>query len=429
MQLVRSPDRFSSSSVLLCRTIYIVNVLTLLGSFASAFANELKPLVLVDGTIQQTRLSSIGENTLTFINSNGQAKSFEPQQMIRWGSLSEQEQADQVGLVDGSILVGQVTKISRTQMVLETDVWGELTLPIDLVGHVIWKLPTEPIERTQFRDEVQSWSSSQPDRQRNAREKIWLSNGDFLQGELSSADSQRLKLQSTNGDVELRRGLASAWSRTKSGTSNKGHVIGFRDGTRLVVTKVRMERRFEVDLACGMHLGSLLEVRPIEEALICYVRFEHPNVRYLSDINPLGHKHIPLLTTNWSWGKDRNVLEGSITSRDRVFAKGIGMHSTSRLAFDLPEGFDEFHAELSIDRSARNRGSVVFRLFASTEGAKWSTVYKSDVIRGGEAMVPIRVELGDARRIALVVDFAERGDVLDRANWIGARLVRKVKAQ
>ena len=103
------------------------------------------------------------------------------------------------------------------------------------------------------------------------------------------------------------------------------------------------------------------------------------------------------------------------------------MHSTSRLAFDLPEGFDEFQAELSIDRSAGNEGSVVFRLFTSSEGAKWIAAYKSEVVRGGDAPTPVRVDIRGAKRLALVVDFAERGDTLDRANWIGARLVRKVE--
>jgi hypothetical protein len=46
------------------------------------------------------------------------------------------------------------------------------------------------------------------------------------------------------------------------------------------------------------------------------------------------------------------------------------------------------------------------------------------VVRGGEAVVPISIEIGTARAIALIVDFADGGDVLDRAAWLNARLMK-----
>jgi hypothetical protein len=38
--------------------------------------------------------------------------------------------------------------------------------------------------------------------------------------------------------------------------------------------------------------------------------------------------------------------------------------------------------------------------------------------------VPVSVDLGGAKRLDLVVDFADRADELDRANWLNARLVK-----
>jgi hypothetical protein len=45
------------------------------------------------------------------------------------------------------------------------------------------------------------------------------------------------------------------------------------------------------------------------------------------------------------------------------------------------------------------------------------------VVRGGDAPTHISVELGDATAIALLVDFADRGDERDLANWLNPRLV------
>jgi hypothetical protein len=67
-------------------------------------------------------------------------------------------------------------------------------------------------------------------------------------------------------------------------------------------------------------------------------------------------------------------------------------------------------------------GSVVFRVLLPGADGGWTTVYRSPTIRGGSAITPISVDVGKARRMALIVDFADRGDVLDYANWLNARL-------
>jgi len=36
----------------------------------------------------------------------------------------------------------------------------------------------------------------------------------------------------------------------------------------------------------------------------------------------------------------------------------------------------------------------------------------------------IDIPLGDARRLSLVVDMADRADILDYANWVNARFVK-----
>ena len=48
----------------------------------------------------------------------------------------------------------------------------------------------------------------------------------------------------------------------------------------------------------------------------------------------------------------------------------------------------------------------------------------SEVVRGGQPPVPISVDLDGVKRISLLVDFADRGDELDHADWLDARLAR-----
>jgi hypothetical protein len=74
--------------------------------------------------------------------------------------------------------------------------------------------------------------------------------------------------------------------------------------------------------------------------------------------------------------------------------------------------------EAALDDGAGQRGSVVFRVFVDAEQK-----YASPILRGGDAPLPIAVAIpSTAKSLSLIVDFAERGDELDYANWLYARL-------
>ena len=103
---------------------------------------------------------------------------------------------------------------------------------------------------------------------------------------------------------------------------------------------------------------------------------------------------------------------------DRLYAKGIAMHSASRLTYRLERPYSRFEAELAIDAETSGRGSVTFRVFADREQK-----FASEVIRGGQAPLPISVDIRGAKQVSLLIDFAERGDEQDHADWLDARFV------
>jgi hypothetical protein len=94
------------------------------------------------------------------------------------------------------------------------------------------------------------------------------------------------------------------------------------------------------------------------------------------------------------------------------------------VAYDLNGGYRRFEAELAIDEETGLGGSAVFRVFLRPPSGTWNRIYESPVVRGGDAPRPISVDVSGATGIALLVDFAERGDVLDHADWLLARLVK-----
>ena len=121
--------------------------------------------------------------------------------------------------------------------------------------------------------------------------------------------------------------------------------------------------------------------------------------------------------------KDRNVLGGQLRAGGRLFHKGLGMHSSARLTYRLDGPYRRFEAELAIDDAAGRQGSVIFRLF-TTDGKTWQEAFTSPIVRGGTEPLPMSVDLQGTQAIALVVDFADRSDQQDHADWLSARLIK-----
>jgi hypothetical protein len=98
------------------------------------------------------------------------------------------------------------------------------------------------------------------------------------------------------------------------------------------------------------------------------------------------------------------------------------MHSASRLTYPLGGKYKRFDAAVAIDDSAEKHGSVTFAVYVIRDG-KLQEAYKSGIVRGGEAPRPVSVDVSGAESLTLVVDYADRGDEMDRANWLDARVL------
>ena len=82
-------------------------------------------------------------------------------------------------------------------------------------------------------------------------------------------------------------------------------------------------------------------------------------------------------------------------------------------------GFRRFETEIGIDDSTGGRGSVQFRVLVDGQER-----FASRVIRGGDRPTPVSVDIRGGKRLELVVDYADRADVLDHADWLVRRLIR-----
>src|SRR5207249_352656 len=154
---------------------------------------------------------------------------------------------------------------------------------------------------------------------------------------------------------------------------------------------------------------------------VIYLEPAAPRVKWISELPTLGYKQIPFISVERSVGIDQSVLGTRLRAGGAVFRQGLGMPSASRLAFDVT-GYRKFEAEIAIDEAAGLSGSVVFKVVRETIPGQWQAAYESPIVRGGDPPLPISVDLAGAARIALLVEFADRGDECDYADWLNARV-------
>ena len=100
------------------------------------------------------------------------------------------------------------------------------------------------------------------------------------------------------------------------------------------------------------------------------------------------------------------------------------MHSAARITYDLDREYRAFQSEVAIDDSTGGRGSAACRVFTDDGSGQWRLKYEGPIVRGGQQPIPVNVDLTDAKRLSLLVDFADRGDEHDHVDWLDARLIR-----
>jgi hypothetical protein len=354
--------------------------------------------------------------------------------LVAWGAFAERRQATLIILVDGSTLVADVLSIDAQAVVIAGRLWQETRLPRAAVRGIVFHPPADALARDQLLFRVLS-----PERQ---GEQLLLENGDELAGRLSEAmrpDAGGFTLTHIDWSpsdsaqpvrVSLARVIAVLLSPPAAAPLPAGArdvLVGLRDGSLIhAQTMGCSERSLDFQLVAGPHV--ITEPEPEFDArapwrAVVSLQPLRAGVTYVSDLQPLGYRHIPFLDMAWPFVADRSVAGGRLRYAGHVWAKGLGMHSSSRVAYETHGRFRELHAEVAIDERAERQGSVIFRVYVQTDADNWTMAYESPIVRGGDPALAIRVDLRQAQRVALIVDFADRADQWDHADWLNARLI------
>lgn len=289
---------------------------------------------------------------------------------------------------------------------------GSVEIPLETVRGIGWRLPRDSGAWWETVSRLRRDADDEGDR-------ITLENGDTVAGEFRGIgpDGVSLAVAGAETSIPLPRVGLLAFDPTLvdlPAAPERTVLVRLGDGSRLTARQVAFE---EDSLRIETTFGPTLRV---QRTALAELRFTGGRARDLSDRQPVAYEFTPWLGTEWSWQRDLAVTGGPLQLGGRSHQKGLGMHATSRVEYDLEPADESFRATVGLDDSAGEGGSVVFVVRVDGREA-----YRSEVLRGGDR--PIRIPAVDVRnagRLEFVVERADRGDVLDRANWCDAVLTR-----
>jgi hypothetical protein len=405
-----------------------------------------RPAILASGkTLVGQLVAADAEGRLTFRVAGERASTNETvpaAQLVRWGQFVESGQGAQVLLADGGLLVAQLAAIDAGRLKVKSDLFGDVTLPAGTALAVLVHPPADAHRRDQLisrlltgdrrpnpdqADGDRPPADAAPGGEKNDLDQVFLDNGDELLGTVAAWHDEVLSVDADAGRVILDAPQVTAIRfrhQPIAGPAPPARpvlVVGWRDGSRLwAAALVADARQARLTLAPPSPAGVTLAA---ETGAITALQTFGGQAVYLSDLPAVSYKHIPFLELAWPYQADHNVAGDLLRTGGKLFLKGLGMHSASRLTYDLDRPASRLEAALAIDDRAGGRGSVVFRVFVDTGDGHWEPKFTSPIVRGGDAPLPIAVDVAGAKRVSLLVEFADRGDQLDFADWLDARLL------
>jgi alpha-galactosidase len=127
-----------------------------------------------------------------------------------------------------------------------------------------------------------------------------------------------------------------------------------------------------------------------------------------------------LVIQGWETAKaGRSVTGGPLSIGGRVFASGIGTHTVGTIDFELDGRAVGFTAQAGVDDAVGARGLGRVRFLVQLDGR---TVFDSGIRTGGQAAVPITVDLAGGRRLRLLAEAPDDNTHHGHADWAEARI-------
>lgn len=211
--------------------------------------------------------------------------------------------------------------------------------------------------------------------------------------------------------IKRERLLSILYANKPEATDPQGEVLD-RYGNVYVADQIA----FESGLARFRAFGAVEHRLPAGD--LSRFDFSRGRLVFLSDLEPTLAQHTPFFDTRWDYQRDHGYFGRPIKLAGERFAKGLILHSRTKLEYDLGGKYRRFEATVGIDDSADPKGDAAVRILGDGK-----TLWEGRV-RAGQQPQALSLVVEATQKLLLEVDYGLGLDVGDIVAFGNARAVK-----
>lgn len=297
-------------------------------------------------------------------------------------------------------------------------------IPLEYVRGIVWASPSRPPTSRElgigvlWRDRRLRRGVLTVQRASFPQDALLLENGDRVEGELRACDGRLCRLETAVGEVQLPLDRAAAVALATDlllppPLPSEWASVLLRNGSRISaqgVTGAGEELMVQATVGCPLR---------VPWAAVERIDFFGERVEPLSARAPQQVEFRPYLDRDGRWERDRSLTGGPLLLRGVPQGWGLGVASGHRLTWEVGDA-RRFVVTVGIDDAAEGGGSVEFVLRGGDQ-----ELVRSGRCTGTDPPLELGpVSLEGIGRLTLEVEYADRGDILDLADWCRPTLLK-----
>lgn len=326
---------------------------------------------------------------------------------------SPSQQKSLVTLVDGSQIVVDDYRVTGETARLFVE---GLSIPIDI--------PARDINAVRFSNESENLNEAWGQLQKNATyadRLVVAKDGvlDYHSGSLGEVTDSRVVFTLDGDPLKVNRkkifGITYYHPAGRATPKPLGR-LATSDGSRWAFVAATIDDgKFQLKTSLELELSF-----PVEK--VARLDFAEGKIVYLSDIEPESVSWTPYLTIDDETKADQtknlaiifgpkfnqSFQAGPLILEGKSYAKGMAIHSRSVITYRLDKKYGRLTAIVGIADRVRPRGNVQLKIEADGH------VLLDREISGTEPAIPIDLDLAQADRLMILVDFGRQTDIADR---------------
>lgn len=314
----------------------------------------------------------------------------------------------EVRLSGGDVLFGRPVGTVDDVVQIESRLLGRVEVSLERVDRWL---------NLKDRDEPRRFAAQRGSEETPAQEDLLrLSNGDEMRGTVMAIDERGVTLDAEGGAVQVpHQRLAWADLVAEAPPARTGLQARVRlvDGSQLTTSAISYSNgSLALEPFTGDRVTSRLE-------RVARIDITGGKWVWISELPTMSGQHTPMLSLDWPFVEDANVLGRRMRIGGREFERGLGVRSESSLMFELAGQYREFVSFLGVDDVGGSLSDVTAEI--RVDGR---TAYRKEGLHRGQLVGPVRIDVRGAGRIELAALFGENGSIQDCFDWAGAGLVR-----